>query len=345
MSRRTKQAPIGQRVSWRWMLLILFVIAAGWRLLYLGRLSKSPLSGSMFDDARIYWEWSHRIAAGHLLGSNPFFLAPLYPYVLGLLRVLVGDSPVSILAVQVLWGSLAVVLLADAVKRLTNPVIGIAIGTVLCFYEMAVFFDGLFLTESLLFFLGALLLWWVVRLTGSTPTWRTAGTTGLLIGLLAAGRGTAALLLPAAALFVHQARRAESFSRIAALLAGFALVALPVTLHNYAVAHEWIPFTYNTGFNLYAGNNPKATGTYVEITGTREGQPQGLDGGIELDGRNYLKRVEGISQSPAASSSYWSRKAGEYVVRHSGHVLGLAATKLAMLWNVREFPQIENVEE
>jgi 4-amino-4-deoxy-L-arabinose transferase-like glycosyltransferase len=332
--------------SWPLSLTVLFVTAATWRLLYLVRLSHSSLAGSMFDDARIYWAWSSRIADGHLVGSNPFFLAPLYPYVLALLRTLAGGSLSTVLIVQAVWGAAAVVLLTDATKRLATPAIGFAVGVILSFYEMAVFFDGLFLTESLMFFLGSLLLWWVVRSDWSRATWRAAGVVGVLVGLLAAGRGTAtALLLPAGLLVVRRGDPGRSIRVLIVVLAGFILITIPAAMHNYVVAREWLPFTYNTGFNLYAGNNPKAAGTYVPITGNREGQPQGLDGGIELDGRDYVKRTEGLALSPSASSSYWSRKAGRYAMQNPGYVLRLSTTKLAMLWNVREYPQIENVEE
>lgn len=82
------------------MLLVLFATALAWRLAYVARISKSPLDGSMFDDARIYWAWSERIAQGWLLGSNPFFLAPLYPYVLALLHAFGLTSHSGILIVQ-----------------------------------------------------------------------------------------------------------------------------------------------------------------------------------------------------------------------------------------------------
>src|SRR5262245_3081984 len=337
---------ISQRVvrrterAWPLCLAALFVVAVGWRLAYLARLAHSPLAGQMLDDARIYWAWSERIAQGHLVGTNPFFLAPLYPYILGLLRVLTGGAPLAVLIVQALWGATAVVLLADSARRLTGPVIGAVVGVILCFYEMAVFFDGLFLSESSLFFLEALLVWWVIRNDWTRTTWLASATSGLLIGLLAAGRATAALLLVPAAMLGHESR----WRPTGALIGGFMLVTLPVTLHNYVVAREWIPFTYNLGFNLYAGNNPKAVGTSTPITG-RAGQPRGLDGGVEIDGRDFLRRSEGLLLGPSASSRHWTRKAAEFVGREPSRALWLVACKAAMLWNTREYPQIENVEE
>lgn len=324
-------------------LVALFVLAAGWRLLYIARIAKSPLAGSMFDDARIYWAWSERIANGDLVGANPFFLAPLYPYLLGLLRALLGHSPTALLAVQALWGALAVALLADAVRRVTRPAIGVVVGVVLVFYEMAVFFDGLFLTESLLFCLASFLIWWIARFDWTTAGWRAAALAGVVVGLLAAGRATMALVLLPVAMLLRG--HASANVRMAVLFGGFVLVVAPISLHNYVTSREWIPFTYSAGFNLYAGNNPQATGTFVPITGDSAHQPQGLDGGVELDGRDELNRASGLSLTPSGSSAHWGRRAWEYMTRNPGSALRLAAVKLAMLWNAREYPQIENVEE
>jgi hypothetical protein len=79
---------------------LVFATAIAWRLYYLARLSNSLLAGAMFDDARIYWEWSGRIAAGDLIGTNPFFLAPLYPYVIGTFRALGATNPSTMLIIQ-----------------------------------------------------------------------------------------------------------------------------------------------------------------------------------------------------------------------------------------------------
>jgi 4-amino-4-deoxy-L-arabinose transferase-like glycosyltransferase len=130
-----------------------FLLAWSWRVFYLERLSHTVLAGDLIADSAIYWEWSKLLVEQGFLGRNPFFFGPLYPYVLALLRLALGDSIVSVLHVQAVWGALAAVLLADAARRLTRPAIGFAIGLVVALYPMAVFFDGLVLMESRLLFI------------------------------------------------------------------------------------------------------------------------------------------------------------------------------------------------
>ena len=50
----------------------------------------NPLSRVLFVDAEVYWEWAGAVSRGRLVGDAPFFGAPLYAYLLGLLRALGG---------------------------------------------------------------------------------------------------------------------------------------------------------------------------------------------------------------------------------------------------------------
>lgn len=347
----SRDARPGSVAWWPFAAGIVFVLALVWRVSFLHRVSASLLGGSLIEDARSYWSWSGFLRAHGPLGTNAFFLGPLYPYVLAGLRALVGDSVQHVLIVQALWGSLAVVLLADAARRLTSPWIGLAAGVLAALYEMSVFFDSLVLMESLLFFLESLLLWLVVR-----AGWPARGLgrlvwLGVLVGAMAEGRATSALLLVPLALLSwgEQARRWRAGAlACGALLGGFMLVVAPVAFRNRAVSGEWIPFTYSLGYNLYMGNNPEATGSSVPITGTSQASPVDparADGGVELDGREYVRTVAGLSLGPRASSAYWSRRAREFAGKHPGQVVLLALRKLAMVWNRREYAQIENVDE
>jgi len=329
----------------------LFVIAFAWRAAYLIRLAGSPLGGSLSEDSIIYWRWAGVLLDRGLWGQHPFFLGPLYPYALAALRVVVGNSVHAVLVIQALWGAAAAALLADAARRMTRPAIGVAVGAVIAFHEMAVFFDGLVLMESLLFFLEALLIWWVVRGGWQSGRATALAALGALIGLITEARATSALLLLPALLLVARGqglRGRAAMARVGLLLAGFAVVTLPVAVRNFAVGGEWIPFTYNGGFNLYVGNNPEAAGSFTSVTGTQIiGASLGRDedGGVEADGREYLKKVEHLDLSPAASSAYWTRKTWDYARQHPGHVAALAGRRMLMMWNRREYPQVENADE
>lgn len=331
---------------WRAALAVVLAVAWGWRLLYLRRLAGSILDDNLTQDAFTYWHWSAFILRNGPLGHHPFFLGPLYPYLLAGLRAAFGDSVHAILIVQALWGAVAAALLADAARRLTRPAIGLTVGLLAAFHPMAVFFDGLVLMESLLFALECFLLWWVVR-AGVEASWRTPAVAGVVVGLLAQGRATSALLLVPVALALAPAvlrggRRA--LGRVSVLAVAFGLVCTPAAVRNYAVGREWIPFTYNLGYNLYVGNGPGATGAFWNITAGGGGLDMGAEAGAGGDGRDYLRSARGLSLTPAGSSRWWERAAVEFAAAHPGRTAGLWARKLAMMWNRREYPQIENAD-
>lgn len=344
-------APAPSRPAWRWLLLALFLAAWAWRFYYLRRLAHSPLAGSLNADALCYWEWAAFLLRAGPVGRNPFYMGPLYPYMLALLRLVFKDAMGPVLLVQATWGAAATVLLADAARRLTRPAAGLAIGILVAGYSMAVFFDGLVLMESLLFFLESLLLWVIVRESWNAPRRAALVSTGLLIGLLAEGRATAsALLVPLAVLIFRSASSArDAARRVALVIAVYVAVCAPAAIRNHAVSGEWIPFTYNLGFNLFVGNNPEAIGSYVGVAAGDYAPLQhhdpNQDGGMDGDGRSYLRAVTGLTLGPTASSRFWAERATTWARTHPLQTLRLAAFKLGMMWNRREYSQIEDVDE
>jgi tetratricopeptide (TPR) repeat protein len=343
--------PARSAPAWPWLLLALFIAAWAWRFFYLRRLAHSQLAGSLNADSLCYWEWSAFLLRVGPMGRNPFYMGPLYPYVLALLRLVFKDAMGSVLLVQATWGAAATVLIADAARRLTRPAAGLAIGMLVAGYQMAVFFDGLVLMESLLFFIESLLLWVVVRESWTAPRRAALAGAGVLIGLLAQGRATAsALLIPLALLIFQGASGArDAARRVALVLAVYAAVCAPAAIRNYAVSGEWIPFTYNLGFNLFVGNNPEAIGSYVGVAAGDYAPIQhhdpNQDGGMDGDGRSYLRAVTGIAFGPTASSRFWAERATTWARTHPIETLRLAAFKLAMMWNRREYSQIEDIDE
>jgi hypothetical protein len=246
---------------WRFAMLALFVVAAAWRWAYLARLGRTPFAGSLDADARIYWEWSESILRHGLSPAGPFFLAPLYPYVLAGLRAAGAASVADILIVQALLGAVAVVLFADATRGLAGRPVALVVGGMLALFQTTTFFDGLVLPESLLFLVESLLVWFVARSDWSRPGIARYGVYGLLVGVLAQGRASNALLL-ALVVPLALARPTPPARRLVALAiaAGtFAVCCLPAALANARASGELIPFTYNLGFNLFVGNNPDAT--------------------------------------------------------------------------------------
>lgn len=338
-----------RRLLWQFALLGLFVLAAAWRLLYLGRLALTPFADALDGDSQTYWAWSDYILRHGPLPSSPFFLSPLYPYALAALKVAGLTGLRQILVFQSLIGAGAAMLLADAIRRIAGWRAALAVGVLLALSQSATFFDGLVLPESLLFSIEALLVWYVLR-----ADWTRAGAArfagyGLIVGVLAQGRPTEAVLLALAAPLAFWAHpgAGRRLGSIGAAIGIFAVCCLPSLLANLRASGELIPFTYSLGFNLRVGNNRDADGTYVDVTGGSIPVP--LEGtspttGGALDGRAYLFATDGAKLGPAESSSRWAEMAVGFARQAPGTVLRLAGRKLLLAWNRRESPQIESME-
>lgn len=247
-------------------------------------------------------------------------------------------------------GSRSAVLITDAARQVARPGIALATGMVVALYEMMVLFDALILMESLLLFLEALFLWLLSKTTPGTTRRTTLAAIGCALGLAAQCRATSALLLIPTLWFVLVSGgvdRTRAIRSAALVGAAFLVVSLPSTLCNAWTAHEFIPFTYNLGYNLYVGNNPRASGGFVAIAeGLNEAAvPAGqADGGAEADGREFLAKRRGLALSPGQSSSYWTAEAVRFVRQQPGRVAALLVKKTLLLVNRTEVSQIESAQ-
>src|SRR5688572_5072191 len=121
--------------------LAVFALALAIRALHLWQLRASPFLGVKLGDAATYDKWARTIAAGDWLGSEVFFQAPLYPYLLGTLYATLGDDPLLVRGFQCLLSAAACALLAGGTASLISPAAGLVAGLLLATYAPSIFLD------------------------------------------------------------------------------------------------------------------------------------------------------------------------------------------------------------
>jgi tetratricopeptide (TPR) repeat protein len=328
--------------------LVVFAIALLVRVLHLRALDGTPLGEVLLGDALAYDAWARRLAAGDWIGTEVFYQAPLYPYVLGVLYAGIAPDPGIAQWAQAVGGALACVLLAIAGTRFFSQAAGLTAGVLLAVYPPAVFLVGILQKETL----GLVLLTLLLAVLGgalhrpSWPRWLAAGATlgGLVLTreqawLLLPIVGLCALAWPANVPVPGASRRKTRAAAVGAVALGIALVLGPVALRNLAVVGELRVAGGHFGTNFFMGNNPDATGRHAPL---RQGH---ADPGLEQrDAVEIAEAALGRRLEPGEVSGYWLDRALGFITAEPGAWLRLLWRKWLLAWNAGEIVDTDAIE-
>lgn len=325
-----------------WWLALTFAIKAA----VLAQLHDLPLLQPVgTSDGAYYLRLAQRVASGDLLlGHEPFAVAPLYAYVLGLLLKLGGGSLWLPAVVQIGLGTLAVGLVHASARRWAgaHAAAAAAIAMTLC---GPFTFDEVRVQHGALDpFLTALALWaWARALTfGATcgqPSTRTGPArdwllAGVTLGLLTLSRPNAllpALGLPIVLLFAWGPRRGWRPATLA--VAGVLVMVAPVSARNWLASGEAVLIASHGGLNLYIGNNPEADGSYHHVPGIEP-----TIAGQVVDARRVAEAALGRHLTASEVSNWFAGRALAFWHAQPARAAALFARKLAYLGNQVELP-------
>lgn len=309
------------RRLWHWGGIV-FVLALSLRLVHAFQMSASPLFTMPAVDAATYSEQAASLAEGNWLGrgQGPFWQPPLYPYFLGVIKLLFPESfyYVSRFA-QALIGSLTCVLLYLVGQRLFGLGVGFIGGLIAAVYGPLIYFDARLLPAGLATFFTLVSLLLLMRAV-ERPTRSIFTAAGFALGLASLTAAILAALIPGVAIWLVYWLRKKATWPVAAFLLGAILAIAPVTLRNYTIGGDFVPISYNGGVNFYIGNNANAAQTLA------------LRPGWEWEGLVALPLREEIRR-PSAKSQFFYRQALEYMQNAPLDYMGLLAAKTAQFWH------------
>lgn len=322
------------------LVLVVFLVAAAARALYLVQISTIPLFEHPSFDSKKYLDWAARLAGGDWVGDGVFFQAPLYPYFLGVLEALFGRDLGIVRGVQAGLGAVGCAALALAGRTLFGRAAGWITGIAAALYAPAVFHDGLIQKTSLDFVLISVLLLLLARAMVLRGRWALPAA-GFVLGWLCLTRENALLWAPILAglpwIAFPEASRTVRVRGSLLAVAGLLAVLLPVGLRNLLVGGEFALTTSQFGANFYIGNHEGADGTYQPM--------QGGWGNAELeqeDIRRLAERAVGHELTPGGVSSYWSEQAFAWIRAHPLDWLLLLGRKWMLVWNAREMEDADD---
>jgi 4-amino-4-deoxy-L-arabinose transferase-like glycosyltransferase len=300
------------------------------RLGHLAFIQDSPVLNTLVLDSKYYQEWALKIAGGDIMGDKVFFMSPLYPYIMGLLYSLVGVKVLSVALLQILLSLITLWLIWLLSKEYIGErggLIALWMGAV---FPVWIYFDGILLTAITILFLNTLALycltrWWKNR----HPLPLALG--GMVLGLSALARPSILLFIGGLAVYFVIKR----WHLAGGLLVLWALVAIaPVTVRNYLVSGDFTLTTASGGMNFFVGNNPQATGLYVEPEFLHSSDP-------DNEFTAYLQEAERLSWrklTPNQASLFWYKMGLLYILENPLNGLKLLWNKFFYFWNNLEAP-------
>ncbi|HEX6767449.1 MAG TPA: hypothetical protein VF103_18250, partial [Polyangiaceae bacterium] len=241
------------------------LISLAVRLAHALFLSRTPFFEGPIIDAYTYRTFGERLAATGDFGGA-FYQPPLYPAFLGLLFAVGCKSAWAVAVVQALLGSATAALMVVVGRRLAGRPrdarrVGLAVGLATALYGPLVLYDLELLPPVLVHLLlaVALVLSFSTRAVGVVDA-----ALGLLIGLAITGWPLSVAFLPLA-LALRSRRLATGRGRAIGLAMGVVFSAVPLAAtarHNARHDGEGIVVSYNSGINLWLGNNPDWRATW-----------------------------------------------------------------------------------
>ena len=320
------------------LLAAVFLLALALRLIYLwGQARNNPMYNQPIMDSAMHDEWARHIADGQGMGSRPFFRAPLYYYLLGLLYKIVGPNITAARIAGCIGGAATCYVVARLGTILAGFGPGLVAGLIAALYWPFIYFDCELLTVGLEVLLDVSLLYLLLRAArrDSALLFLAAGVAWGLSAItrpnvLACGLGIATWLWIAAR---GDGRPLRKWRDAVLLGLGLLVPILPVAIRNYVVGGEPVLIATNGGVNFYIGNNPQSDGFTAIVPGTRASWQGGY-----YDTHRIAQEELGRKLTESEVSDYWYSKAFEWIRANPRAWLILTLQKIRIFWGPVEMP-------
>jgi 4-amino-4-deoxy-L-arabinose transferase-like glycosyltransferase len=251
--------------KWLWTILFIALIV---RAMWIVCLPNQPVS-----DGAVYNSLGWKLASGQgyfMFSDNhgqpiPTAFWPVgYPFFLSILYSLFGHRIIVAKIANLLFGVVTIALVYFLSRRMFNPIVAKLTSGMLTFWPNLIAYTNLSVTEPIFTLILVLLVSLVILPRERLSKLQQVGA-GCVLGY---GALVKPALLPfAAVLLIILTKKYRSwssaFSQTALIIVVMVVTIFPWTMRNYFTFGKVIPVATTMGFNLWAGNNPEATGTYM----------------------------------------------------------------------------------
>ncbi len=323
---------------WRWAPIVVLAAGLALRLAFVAETKglphfRTPPPGL---DVDLHWQAASYILAGERDGVFELMIpsAPLFPYLLALLRWLLGDS-IALIRVVFACGSVVCGLFLLAVVarmvRYGPAVLGVALLWAL--NPTLIYFDTMLVKATVELLLLAAVLLLVIRSDARSPggAYADTATAGVLLALLSLSQLSALLYGAAVALYLtlkHSDKRHG-------ILLGLVLV-VPIALAQFAFARrsptsERLTFWPQSGVHIRIGMHAQANGQYSRLP-----EIPNYPYGHTLVARMVAERTTGRRLTPARADRHYTQAALRFARAEPGVAAAILLKKVRLFLSHHE---------
>ena len=304
------------------------------RLVYILQYRSSPTFDHPIMDPLYHVEWARSIASGgNFMGGEPYFRAPLYPYLLAICFKLFGNNLLVPRLFQAGLSAFACGFIFLIGRRVFGRLVGAAAGVLAATYWLYLYFSGELLITTLIIFLDLVLVY-LLLIADDRRTARRFFGAGLVLGLSAIARPNILLfgILALVWIMASDMGRRRRAARNAVLFGLACLIPiLPITVRNYVAGHDLVLISSQGGVNFYIGNNAASDGIRAVVPGTRPDWWGGYYDSIEM-----AEKAERRDLKPSEVSAYFFRQGLHFIADDPAAWLRLTARKIRYYVNAKE---------
>ncbi len=310
---------------WDRLALLLLCAAALLRAAYLFQsIAHSPVLDDPLADSRAIVDLARKIAAGGWQQAEPYYRAPLVPYLLAPLYAALRRPETLVAVLQVVGGLAGSIVLWN----LARSTYGVAAGFTTLL--LAAFFGPVVSHETKILSTAVAILLSILAMQRFVTTRRPLGFLlgGGLLGLGALAQPSLLLAAPLAAVAILRDRDGGGggFTRgFLPFAAGIVIAVSPASIHNIR-AGDLVVISSNGGMTFYHGNNESSRWGLLEPS-PRVGWAGDAVDQAQID-RRVASRENGRLLRASESSAYWFAEGLRILASDPGRAARLWGTKI-----------------
>ena len=293
----------------------------------------NPYYSIVSMDSAIYLNWAQVILEEGWLGTEIFYRAPFYPYLLSIIFWFAPNNLLAVYIMQLGMSICSVVLIYIIGKRIYCERAGLIAAGFSLVYSPLTFFETKILPTITGIFLGLLSIYLLTR-AEQEKKWYYWMAGAATLGVAAICRPNYLLMIPLiifGILVVHRKQLRETPIPILILILVPSVIIGTVTLRNYVVGKDFVLISSNAGITFAQGNNPWARGSIAvipgfsgEVTNQRHEETQ------------IAERVTGRKLKPSEVNTFWFNWGLTFIQKKPLEYLRLLLYKAAILFNNHE---------